>query len=123
MNLKGTVSLTTVLLIGAMIVAGSTVLVLTTVDLSRSTQRFEYGTEVKTESRTCLEEAMYKLLRDPGYVGEVVYTNTDFSCVGVLSNVEGQPNQRSLTVTGRIEDYQSVQTYVIDISTEPFTIL
>jgi len=121
--MKGSIALTTVLLIGVMITAGSIVLVLTTVDLSRSTKQVESGQRVKEESRTCLEEAMYKLTRVPTYLGEVSYTNTDFYCTATVAEVPGQPNQRAIAVNGVFGEYISGQTYTVDLSTEPYQLL
>ena len=121
--MKGSISLTTVLLIGVMIVAGSAVLILTTVDLSHSTKQIESGQRVKEESRTCLEEAMYKLTRVPSYEGDVSYANTDFSCTATIATVPGPARQKSITVTGVLGEYTSTQTYTVDLSTEPYQLI
>lgn len=123
--MKGAVALTTVLLIGVMVIAGSVVLVLTSIDLSKSTQVFEYGAKAKNQTRTCVEEAMYRLRRDPLFTGEISYSNTDYFCSGVVSNIAGEPSKKALSVTGTVtnEDlYASSSDYVIDISTEPYEI-
>lgn len=120
--MKGSMSLTTVLLIGVMIVAGSTVLVLTTVDMAISTKRFESGQKAKDEARTCLEEAMYKIRRDTSFEGEVTYSSTEFTCTATVGTIPGEQKSKSISIVGTLGEYSSTQAYIVEIFTEPYVI-
>ncbi len=122
MNNKGSVALTTVLVISAVLLMGGVTLVLTSMDLALSTKDYESKITMTSLSRTCLEESLIRLKSDPNYVGTVSYSN-DGSCTANITIDGVNPGYRNINVVSILGDHTLNDQNIVDVSTSPYQII
>lgn len=91
-NLRGNIALTTVLVFSAMFVFTAIAIIFQAMDFANSTTSYTNQIYAQNTAFTCLEEAYYKISRDPSY-GEglpapsfVVEIDTNRECSAVVEN-------------------------------------
>lgn len=83
--MKGNIALTTVLVFSALFIATAIIIIYQALDFANSTTSYTNQIYAQNMSFSCLEEALYKISRDPSYgVGNETFTI-------VLEENGGQP--------------------------------
>ena len=99
---KGSISLTTVLVIGSMLMLSSLVLLVSSLDLLSSTKAYSDHKIAQINTNTCLEEAMVKIKANPGFTGTATITVNKGTCIYNVTNYQGNPAQKSIQLTGSL---------------------
>lgn len=121
-KLKANVSLTTVLVAGAILLLSGITILYTSMDLSRITNDNMNYQLAQLRSTSCLEEALHKIKINLYYVGNVDINFSDGNCVGVISIDELDSNKRIVEIESTVNDYYFRINKIIDISSSPFSI-
>lgn len=119
---KGNVSLTTVILVGALLIVSGMGLLANAIDITLSTK--SYFNRMLAESRisTCVEEAMYKLAKNPPYTGPITVAYSDGNCQVQISNIGGDPTKKNLQISATIGQYTVTKTKKADTTTSPMSV-
>lgn len=117
---KASVSLTTVLVTTAVLLAGSISVLFNIIDMTRTNKDNLMYELNSIRADSCLEESMNKLKFNPNYTGDVSITFIDGSCI---SNITIDPLNiiiRDLHITSTIDEYHYEMYKKVDISQTPF---
>jgi hypothetical protein len=121
--LKANASLALVLIITAVIISGSIMVLMSSMDLSNSTKdSFNlYLNEMR--SRSCIEEGLNRLKNNSAYVGSVSISYTDGICTVNIANDPANSTLKDFVVNSTLNTYNYTISKKVDISTEPYTLL
>lgn len=97
---KANISLTTVLVIGAMLFLSSIVLLVSSLDLLSSTKAYSNHKIAQINASTCLEEAMVKIKSNPSFTGSASLAVNNGTCEYNIINYLGNPTQKAIYLTG-----------------------
>jgi hypothetical protein len=122
-SVAANISLTTVLVTSAILLLTGITIVFSTMDLAYSSKdTFNY--ELNTmRSRSCLEEAIYRIKNNPTFTGTAAITFTDGNCSAAVTNDPQNSNIKLVAITSMIKEYTYMLNKKVDISTSPFTVL
>ncbi|MBW7953685.1 MAG: hypothetical protein QY330_00605 [Candidatus Dojkabacteria bacterium] len=122
---KGLIALSTLIIVTAILLVGGITLLITSADLAKATRSYNQILYTGLRSRSCLEEALYRLRIDPFFTGSVILpfpdSYPDGNCSASISNLSG--NLRQISVTSVFEDVTITKTSTVDISTNPPTLV
>lgn len=119
---EGAIALTTVIIISGLLIASGITIVLTSIDLRKSTESSIGVVRSDINSRTCLEESVQRLKYDTTYTGSLSVTLTNGSCEADISD-DIDPNNKVINYTGIFEQASVEYTIRLDISEYPFSII
>lgn len=119
LRLRGNISLTTVIIVGALLIVSGMAVLSNAIDVSMSTKSYFNRIIGDMRVAACLEEGMYKISRTPTFVGTVSLTYPDGSCQVVVDNIGGDPTKKSLAVTGVFGEFTVTRTKKADTTTSP----
>jgi len=121
-RLQGNISLTTVIIVGTLLIVSGMAVLSNAIDVSMSTK--SYFNRIVTDIRVaaCLEEGMYKISRTPAFVGTVSLIYPDGSCQVVIDNIGGDVTKKSLLVTGVYGEFTVSRSKKADTTTNPMTL-
>jgi hypothetical protein len=122
LRLRGNISLTTVIIVGALLIVSGMAVLANAIDVSMSTKSYFNRTMGDIRVAACLEEGMYKLSRTPTFVGTVSLTYPDGSCQVVIDTIGGDPTKKSLAVTGVFGEFTVTRSKKADTTTSPMTL-
>ncbi len=120
---EGTVALTTVLIISAILLIGGVTVILSGIDLTISTKNFETNRILQGVERTCLEESLNRVKSSSSFTGNITFTEAPTTCTASVSNDPLHVNFKVIAVTSSKGSYTINHTYTVDISQSPFEIL
>jgi hypothetical protein len=119
----GYIALTTVLVIlPLLLITGINSLYNNTTSLIVGKMNYDYQI-LRSNSETCLEEAVYKIKRGRTYTGTFNIAMDNWSCNVIVSNKVGSPGIKLIDISS--SDTNSVQfktTKELNINSEPFEI-
>lgn len=121
-RLNASISLTTVILVMAILITGGATIVISTIDLADYSKSFQNHVLARGRTITCFEESLYKLKNDSTYTGTVTYSYSDGSCEAT-TNDDVSPGVKNILLTGVIGEFSFTETRKLDISTYPYLIL
>lgn len=113
-KLKGSIAITAVIAISALLLVAGVTLVIISVDLARSTQAYEKGFKATLISSACLEESLFKLSVNNTYTGTISIANGD-SCTAAIANT-ADPDIKTVGITSTVDDHILRDSYEIDVS-------
>ncbi len=119
---RGAVALTSVIVMLAILLLAGISVSITSIDVSVISRNFESTISSKVASRTCLEEAMYKISYNILYTGNFNYVFDNVSCEVVVSNVVGQTAIKSIQVIANTSEFGINEVFFADTSTNPLTL-
>ena len=122
-NKKGSITLTTVLVVSAILLAGGISLILTSIDLSNAAKDTFNSSQTSIRSNTCLEEGIYKLNRSSTFTGSLSVDYSDGECFVVIQNDNNNNQIKILNITSQVNSYVHEEVVRIDISKNPFEII
>lgn len=123
-RVKGNVTLTTVIIAGAILItAGLTVLV-NAVDITFSSKSYQERVLSEIALTACFEEGMSHISRLSTYTGTVsIILPDNRTCDIVITNDISNPTLKNLSITATSADFLVTRTKKVDVSTSPFTLI
>lgn len=125
-NLRGNVALTTVLVFSAMFVFTAIAIIFQAMDFANSTTSYTNQIYAQNTAFTCLEEAYYKISRDPSYgVGSpgtfTVEIDPNRLCSAVVENTNDSNRVITIESSYRTANYNTKRT-IANINAEDWDI-
>jgi|SRR6185369_8776896 len=120
-NKKGSVALTTVIVVTAILLISGVSLALTSGDLAKATKNFTNRFIAKAYSQSCLEESLLKI--KSGYTGTFTMTVDLGSCSSTVAINGSNSNYRDLTLQGVQGSNNFKETRTYDISQTPYLLI
>ena len=120
---NGSITLTTVLIVGAILIASGVSLILTSIDLGYASKDYFNGNLANIRTTTCMEESFYKLRKDTAFTGTISFNYSDGSCSVNIQNDPVNSQIKILNLTAILSNYNSSKTIKVDTSTNPFSII
>jgi len=121
--MKGYIALTTVLVIlPLLLLAGMNSLYKSTTTLIVAKMSYDYGI-LKSNSETCLEEAVYKIKRGSAYTGTFNLLGDSWSCTVTITNKDGFTGVKIIDILSSDENgtlYKTIKE--LNTNTDPFEI-
>lgn len=122
LRLKANISLTTVILVGALLIVSGMAVLSNAIDVAMSTKSYFNKAMADIRVSTCIEEGMYKLTKLSTFTGTVSVTYSDGNCQVVISNIGGDPTKKNLQVTAVYGQFTVTRTKKGDTATTPMSI-
>jgi hypothetical protein len=125
LNIKteGSLALTAVILVGAILLATGTLIVITSINTNRAASDFEKSQLAEMLQRDCLEETVYKFKTNTSYTGTVSFTNTIGSCQSIVTDTAGNATLKQLAITTNIQGFTTSRNYQVSVASYPYTIV
>jgi hypothetical protein len=120
---NGSITLTTVLVVGAILLASGVSLILTTIDLGSASKNYFNANLANIRSTTCLEEGFYKLRKDTTFTGNINFSYSDGNCSVSIQNDAQNSQTKILSISSTLSSYNSTRTVRVDTSANPFSII
>ncbi len=121
-RLKANIALTSVLLAGAVLVVTGIAILYNAIDVTIVSKNFVSRQFAELKIASCVEESMNRLVKNSSFLGNFTLTFDEGSCTAVITNIDGQPNLRSLQITAVSGEYTVRRSKRVDISTSPLTL-
>ncbi|PIY16829.1 hypothetical protein CO112_02200 [Candidatus Dojkabacteria bacterium CG_4_9_14_3_um_filter_150_Dojkabacteria_WS6_41_13] len=119
---KGNISLTTVILVGALLIVSGMAVLSNAIDIAMSTKSYFNRTMTDIRTSTCIEEGMRKLVKLSSYTGTVSVTYPDGSCQVVIADVVGDPTHKTMAITTTYNEYTLLRNKKVNITTNPMSV-
>ncbi len=120
---KGSVALTTVIIISGILIFGGVVAVISSIDVINATNN-NINVEIsKIYSGTCFQESLHKLKTNPGYEGTVNYADNGNNCSAVVTTNSGNSDIKDIQISSTYNNHTFTEFKQIDTSTDPFEII
>lgn len=120
---RGVIALTTFVLISAILLVAGSTLILTNIDLSKTSKDFLNKNLARIHSYSCLEETLYKISNNSGFTGQIDFTFTNGNCSAIISVNSLNPLHRDVDLAGIYSGYYYTENKLIDVSTMPISVL
>ncbi len=117
---EGSVALLTVILLLVVLVSVGAAIVASSTDYLISGKNVTERYHLEMLNRTCVEEAMYRIKRNPSFTGDFSITVNDRTCVVTAQTINA--STRSLRIVNESGNYTLTKEYSVDTSTNPNTI-
>lgn len=115
------IALTTLLVVTAILLFGGITILLTSIDITRTTDSSSNIVLGRLRSRSCLEEAMYHIRADANYTGTITINYLDGSCEAQVTNATA--STKNINVKGIIDEFTYEELRVADITLEPIQLI
>jgi hypothetical protein len=119
---SGVIALTTVIIISGLLIASGITIVLTSIDLRKSTKSNVGIVRADINSRTCLEESVQRLKYDTSYTGSLMVTLSEGSCEANITD-DINPDNKVISYKGSSNESSVSYTVRLDITEYPFSII
>ena len=119
---RGSVALTAVLIVSAILLVGGLSALMATVDLAFSTKGVGKSVFAEGLAKTCLEESVNLISQNPSYVGAYSYADGDFSCNADISDDLVVPGMKQVSIDSDLSGYSNQEQYSVDTTSEPFVV-
>ena len=118
---KANISLTLVLITGAVLLVSGLTLLYVSMDSARiSMDSYNYNLAI-INSKSCFEEALHQIKLDSSYTGTLELTFDMGTCSVITSNDPMNPNYKILAIESDVNGYTKQITNTVDISTSPYS--
>ncbi len=122
-TLEANISLTTVIIMAAILLMGGLTVLISTMDLARANKDSIYYELNTFRLRSCVEEALNRLKFDHSYQGTASITFADGICSAVVTNDPGgNINLKYIAITSRIDNFYNSANKLVDLTNTPFTV-
>lgn len=121
-SLRANISLTVVILAGAVMLTSGLAVLSNSMDVSLSTKAYLNNTLVEMRATSCIEEAMYRITKDVSYVGQLTIPFTGGSCEVTVTNEPVGASIKKLVVTTTVSGYRSQRTVYGHTDTTPYSL-
>ncbi len=120
---KGVVALVTLIMMSIMLMLSGITLVMSNIDVTKSSRSLNMGVLARYQAYSCLEESLLKISASTSYTGTVSITNAYGTCQGVITNHQTNPLIKIVQLTGTVQGYSFTQTRNVDISDTPIKLI
>ena len=120
---KAAVVITTLMVMSLVVLSASVTLLVTTVDLNKSTQFYYVESQVRFASQACFEESMLKLSTNKSFTGNFGLVLNGSSCNSDVIVDPMNPDQKIVTYTGIHGENTYTKSVTVDVSTDPIMIV
>lgn len=120
-KVAGNISLTTVIMVGAILIVSGMAVLSNAIDISMSTKSYFNRTMADIRISSCIDEGMYRLTKQPTYTGTVSVTYTDGTCQVVITNIGGDVTKKNLAVTATFSNFTATRVKKADTTTSPIS--
>jgi hypothetical protein len=121
-RLQGNISLTTVILVGALLIISGMAVLGNAIDVAMSTKSYFNRNIAEIRLVTCIEESMYKFTKNPNYTGTFSVTYSDGSCQATVTDIGGDPTKKNLALSATVNSFTVTRTKKADTTTSPMSI-
>ena len=121
-RVKGSISLTTVILAGAILIVTGMAVLTNAIDIAMSTKSYFGKTVAETRIPSCVEESLLSISKLTTFTGTVTVPYTDGNCTSIVTNVVGDPTKKLLTITATYGEYSAKRVKKVDTTTSPMTL-
>lgn len=121
-KVAGNISLTTVILVGAILIVSGMAVLSNAIDIAMSTKSYFNRNMADLRASTCIDEGMYKIAKQSTYTGTTTVNYADGNCVVVITNIGGDPTKKNLAITARYGLFTVTRTKRADTATTPISI-
>lgn len=118
--LKGSITLTTLIVMSSILLGGGISFILSTVDMRYVSNDSFDRSLLDVHVRTCLEEGVYRLTLDNTYTGSFDVDIDDKSCSVAITDTS--PTVKAVAITGTYKNKNASQSYTVDISDSPYQV-
>jgi hypothetical protein len=118
---KGSIALTSVILLSSILLLAGISLILATIDITTATTGFYNLNTARNQARGCIEESLYKISRNSAYTGSFSVTYATGSCSTTVTN-DSPTTTKILTTTSTVGVYNLTIVKKVDTLTVPFAI-
>lgn len=122
-NLDAAVALTTLIVISSILLLTGMTIVVTSIDLSKSTKNASITMQNESQLISCREEALIRLKTDPAYLGTDTITYANGSCDYTMAVHATNPDYRDLTITSTLDEYTLEEIMTVDVSQNPMEMI
>ena len=119
---NSSISLTTVLIIGAMLLLSSIVLINSSLDLLSSTKAYSDHKIAQFNTDTCFEEAMIKIKANPSFTGEAQVAVNNGTCNYNIANYQGNSTQKAIYLIGSLNGTVFNSARLADLTQTPISV-
>ncbi len=119
--MKGSIALTTVIVISSLLLFSGITLILTSIDLAFATKDYNGLTLAKIRASSCFEESLLNIKNTPTFTGTGTITATDGSCTYTVSNES--VTIKSILITSTFGEFAYSETKRLDTSFTPYKVL
>jgi hypothetical protein len=114
---SGSIALTTVIIITAILLSGGITLLLTSIDLSNMRKGQTATTKAQFQYQSCLEEAVRRIKLNSSYTGTItVNPSGTLLCTAVVTN-DSNPTNKVVVTTVTINNYTQEFTRKVSSTT------
>jgi DeoR/GlpR family transcriptional regulator of sugar metabolism len=122
-SLQGNISLTTVIVMTAILLLSGLSVITSTFDLAKANQDTVYHELNVFRIRSCVEEALNRIKFNHAFTGVAAITFTDGSCSATVSNDPGgNLNIKLVALTSQTKNFYYSLNKSIDITNTPFIV-
>jgi hypothetical protein len=122
-SLKANITLTTVVVIGAILLISGTALLFMTIDLSIAAKSYVNSGYAEVNSISCLEESLNRLKQSSTYTGTLSVTYNGSNCQSTITDDPVYGNIKHISIISYYGEYQYAKNKRVDISTDPDTLM
>lgn len=120
---KGSVALTSVIIITAILMFGGITAVISSLDVTNATVNNVYIEKAKVLGGTCFQESLHRVKTLPEFTGDVTFTDIDGNtCTSTVSD-NVTPDLKDINTTSTYNDHTYSFLKRVDISSDPFMII
>ncbi|MCC7303864.1 hypothetical protein IT418_00380 [bacterium] len=116
-RIEGNISLTTVILVGALLIVSGMAVLSNAMDISLSTKSYLNRSMTDLRALTCIDEGMYRLAQNVTYTGNFTVTFPDGSCQVTVATVNA--TTKSITTTATYGQFSVTRVKQVNIAVTP----
>ncbi len=113
---KGSIAITTILVISSVLVAGGLSIAYSTMDYSRSLEGHNSVVTLRMKLDACFEEGLFKLKASRSYTGSYSINFIDGICNGTIINDSNNLNYKIINLSSTTKTFTQKDVRAIDIS-------
>ena len=118
---KANISLTLVLITGAVLLVSGLTLLYVAMDSARISKDNFNSNIALINAKSCFEEALHQIKLNSTYVGTLEIPFEQGSCTVITSNDPGNVNYKILAIESEANGYIKQTLNTVDISTSPYS--
>ena len=122
-KVKGAAALVTLIIVSTVLLLSGITLILNSLDLNKALKGYGSSQILYIQSRSCLEDAMSKLLFNSSYTGTASITSQGITCQTTVALNGSNSNHRNIELTANDGEFYYSDNIVVDISLNPITIV
>ena len=119
---KGSIALTTMIIISSLLLMAGLTTVLTAIDLRNATANVNRAQEARLNGWTCLEEAVQRVKYDVLFTGDITLLLSDGGCVATVTD-DASIGVKAIEINATADEFTYTVVRRVDVSDYPFELL